>query len=162
AEKKSSEAKAEKKDSAPAPSTPSAGENSVYRIALDGGVREVFRDKVLVMSLARQAERVLVGTGTDGQLFEIEKSRDRGEVARLDHGQVTSLLVRKDGSLLVAAGDPGQLYVLEDRYKAKGTLTSDVLDAKLVAKWGALGWRANVPAKTEVTVSFRSGNVSDP
>src|SRR4051812_22208745 len=83
----------------------------------------------------------------------------RGEVARLDHGQVTSLLARKDGSLLVATGDPGQLYVLEDRYKARGTVTSDVLDAKLTARWGALRWRADVPDKAAVSVSVRTGNV---
>lgn len=158
-EKKASE----KKEAAPSPSAPAAGENSVYRIALEGGVREVFRDKVLVMSLVRQGKRILAGTGPNGQLFEIdESSRDRCEVARLDHGQLNSLSVRKDGSLLVGAGDPAQLYVLEDRYRSKGTITSDVLDAKLVAKWGALAWRADVPAKTEVSVAVRSGNVSEP
>jgi len=31
--------------------TPGGGENSVYRIGLDGSVREVFREKGLVLSL---------------------------------------------------------------------------------------------------------------
>src|SRR5262249_46583135 len=133
-EKKSSESKEEKKGgSASAPSAPSAGGNSVYRIAHDGGAPELFRDKALVLGLAKQGKRLLAGTGMNAQLFEVdESSKERCEVARLDHGQITSLLHRKDGSLLVAAGDPGQLYVLEDRYKSKGTVTSDVLDAKLV------------------------------
>src|SRR5262249_14531963 len=64
---KKADSKEEKKENAPAPSTPAAGENSVYRIAHDGGVREVFRDKVLVMSLARQGKRILAGTGMNGQ-----------------------------------------------------------------------------------------------
>ncbi len=146
-----------------APSAPAAGENSVYRISLDGPVREVFRDKVLVLCLVRQGKRLLVGTGTAGQLFEVdESSREKTELARLDHGQITSLCRRRDGSLVVATGDPGRLYTLEDRFTARGTLVSTVLDAKLVSKWGALRWRGQAPAKTSIGVAVRSGNVAEP
>src|SRR6185369_11211579 len=97
---KEKEKKEKEGTTAPAPSSPGAGENSVYRIAHDGGVREVFRDKVLVMSLAKKGKHLLAGTGMKGQLFEVdESSKDRCELARLDHGQVTALLSRKDGSL---------------------------------------------------------------
>jgi hypothetical protein len=148
---------------APAPSAPVSGENSVYRIAFDGGVREVFRDKVLVLSLLRQGKRLLVGAGMAGQLFEVdEASREKTEIARLEHGQVLGLLRRRDGGVVVAAGDPGKLYVLEDRYVARGTVTSEVLDAKLVSRWGALRWRARTPARTAVSVAVRSGNVAEP
>src|SRR5262249_21517633 len=41
---------------APAPSTPGTGENSLYRIAKDGTVREVFREKALILSLLRQKD----------------------------------------------------------------------------------------------------------
>jgi hypothetical protein len=154
---------ASKASTAPAPSAPAAGENSVYRISLDGPVREVFRDKVLVLSLARQGKRLLVATGTAGQLFEIdEATREKTELARLDHGQITSLCRRKDGSLVLGTGDPGRLYVLSDRFKARGTLISDVLDAKLVSKWGALRWRGEAPTSTSIGVAVRSGNVAEP
>ena len=172
-----------KGSSASAPSTPSSGENSVYRIAFDGTVREVFREKTLVLSLLRMAPkkgsdpldaggqtpfsgphgRFLVGTGMEGQLFEVdEATRERGEIARLDHGQILSLCRRKDGSVVLGTGDPGKLYVLQDRFTAKGTVTSEVLDAKLISKWGALGWQAETPEGTAVTVAVRSGNVTDP
>src|SRR5438270_872188 len=72
----------------PAPSLPTAGENSVYRIAPDGAFRELYRDKKLVLGLHRSGDRVLVGTGLDGQLIEVnEANRERTELARLDHGQ---------------------------------------------------------------------------
>src|SRR5262245_43644451 len=64
---KSKEANA-KVAGAPAPTAPVTGENSVYRITPDGGVREVFRGKLLVLSLARQGDRLLVGTGMQGEL----------------------------------------------------------------------------------------------
>ncbi len=44
----------------------------------------------------------------------------------------------------------------------KGTITSDVLDAKIISKWGTLTWKANTPPETSVSVAVRSGNVSEP
>ena len=162
--KSSSDTKESSKGSpASAPSSPSSGENSVYRIAFDGTVREVFREKTLVLSLLRGDGRFIVGTGMEGQLFEVdEATRERGEIARLDNGQILSLCRRKDGSIVLGTGDPGKLYVLQDRFAAKGTVVSEVLDAKLISKWGALRWQAETPTGTAVSVAVRSGNVADP
>lgn len=149
--------------SAPAPSAPGSGENSVYRITPDGTVREVFREKALVLSLLRQGKRFLVGTGMEGQLFGIEEgSKERSELARLDHGQILALCQRKDGSVVLGTGDPGKLYVLRDWYEVKGSVVSDVLDAKLISRWGSLGWHAETPEGTSVSVAVRSGNVAEP
>lgn len=146
-----------------APAPPATGENSIYRIAHDGTVREVFREKVLMLSLLRQDGRFFVGTGMEGQLFEVnEAPREHSEIARLDHGQVLSLLRRRDGSIVVGTGDPGRLYVLQDRHVSKGTVVSEVLDAKLISRWGALRWKAETPAGTSVTVAVRSGNLAEP
>jgi hypothetical protein len=164
AKSSSSDSKESSKGSpASAPSAPSSGENSVYRIAFDGTVREVFREKTLVLSLLRQDGRFIVGTGMEGQLFEVdEATRERGEIARLDHGQILCMCRRKDGSVVLGTGDPGKLYVLQDRFTPKGTITSEVLDAKLISKWGALRWQAETPEGTAVSVAVRSGNVADP
>ena len=119
--------------------------------------------EALVLSLLRHDGRFFVGTGMDGQLFEVdEATKERSEIARLDHGQILCLLPRRDGSIVLGTGDPGKLYVLQDRYAAKGTVTSEVLDAKLISKWGALRWKADTPAGTAVTVAVRSGNVAEP
>jgi hypothetical protein len=149
----------------PAPSLPppASGENSIYRIAADGTVREVFREKALILSLLRQNGRMFVGTGMEGQLFEMdEATRERSEIARLDHGQIQCMCRRRDGVIVLGAGDPGKLYVLQDKYAAKGTVVSDVLDAKMISKWGALRWRADTPAGTRVTVAVRTGNLAEP
>ncbi len=60
-----------------AATAPLTGENSVYRIGFDGSVREVFRDKVLVMSLLHQGKRLFVGRPCQGQLFEVNETRTR-------------------------------------------------------------------------------------
>ena len=41
-------------------------------------------------------------------------------------------------------------------------MTSEVLDAKLVSKWGALRWHADTPPGTSISVAVRSGNVAEP
>jgi hypothetical protein len=149
--------------SADAPTPPAAGENSVYRIAPDGTVREVFREKAMILSLLRQGRHFFVGTGMDGQLFEVnETTRERSEIARLDHGQILCMCRRHDGSIVLGTGDPGKLYVLQDRYAASGTVVSEVHDAKIISKWGSLRWEADVPEGTSVTVAVRSGNVAEP
>lgn len=142
---------------------PSVGENSIYRIAHDGGVREIFRDKVLVLRLLQHNGKLLVATGTNGQLFEVnETTKEKTELARLEPGEIHTLLRRRDGTVLVGTGDPGKLYVLEDTYAATGTVVSEVLDAKLVSRWGAMSWKAQVPAGAAVSVAVRSGNVAEP
>jgi hypothetical protein len=147
----------------PAPPPPSSGENSIYRLVADGTVREVFREKAMILSLLNMNGRLFIGTGMDGQLFEVdEATKERSEIARLDHGEIHSLCRRQDGSVVVGTGDPGKLYVLQEKYTAKGTIVSDVLDAKLVSRWGALNWSADTPAGTKVTLAVRSGNLADP
>lgn len=144
-------------------SPPSPGENSIYCIHPDGTVREVFREKALLLSLIRQNGKILVGTGMEGRLFEVdEASKERCEIARLDHGQIHCLVRRHDGSLILGTGDPGKLYLLNEQFAAKGSVISDVLDAKMISKWGALGWKADVSEGTTVKLSTRTGNVSEP
>src|SRR5262249_62003038 len=117
----------------------------------------------VLMCHLRKNGRIFIGTGMDGKLLEVDKpSRERGEVARLDHGQILCLLARRDGSIVVGTGDPGKLYVLQEKYTAKGSVVSEVLDAKMISKWGALRWTADTPTGTTLTVALRSGNVAEP
>jgi len=159
----SSSSEKEKSSGSHSVSPPSSGENSIYRICSDGTVREIFREKALLLSLLRQNGKILVGTGMEGRLFEIdESSKEHSEIARLDHGQIHCLLRRQDGSIVLGTGDPGKLYLLKNQFAAKGTIVSEVLDAKIISKWGALRWRADVPSGTSMTVAIRSGNVAEP
>lgn len=144
-------------------SSAQAGENSVYRIQPDGVVDEIFRAKALVLSLAMQAGKLLVGTGKEGRLFEVDpKSGVHGELARLEQGQVTALAVRPDGSVVVGAGGRAAAYQLDDRLAAAGTLFSSVLDAKLPARWGRAQSRSEAPVGTSIELAFRAGNIADP
>src|ERR1051325_389649 len=68
---------------------PAPGENSLYRIARDGSVRELYRDKTMILRLGRRDGGLLVATGMQGQLFEVnEATKEKTEIARVDVGRV--------------------------------------------------------------------------
>jgi hypothetical protein len=145
----------------PRPAAP--GENAVYRFGSDGVAREVFRARVLIHALAWQGNRLLIGTGPDGQLYELrDGGRESAPIARLDSGQILALANEPGGGVLVGTGDPGAVVRLSPGFNAAGTLTSDVLDAKLTSRFGSIGWRADTPAATSLAIQVRNGNVGEP
>ncbi|HMP01188.1 MAG TPA: hypothetical protein PKD86_04350 [Gemmatales bacterium] len=146
---------------APGQPPPSAKEGSVYCLSRDGAVREVLRTKALVLALATSGDRVLVGTGGQGQVFEITPEQQI-ELVRLDHGQVLALAADGRGGVLLAAGDPGRLWRVAAGCLEQGQLLSEVIDAKALARWGSVSWYADAPSGTKLTLAFRGGNVADP
>jgi hypothetical protein len=145
------------------PKPVAAGDNAVFRLEADGVPREVLRVKALVHALAWVDDRLLVGTGPEGLLYEV---RDRGHetapVAKLDHGQILSLLAEPDGSLIIGTGDPGSVVALSSGHAPGGRMVSEVYDTKLISHFGALSWRSDQPPGTSVTLECRSGNVGEP
>jgi hypothetical protein len=145
------------------PRPPAPGENAVYRIGPDGAAREIFRARVMVFALAWQSGRLLIGTGPEGQIYEVRDGRETTPIARLDHGQALSLLSGENNAdLLIGTGDPGAVVSLAATHEESGTLTSDVLDTRLISRFGALTWRAERPPGTALTLQVRSGNVGEP
>ena len=113
---------------ASAPSQPAAGENSVFRIAADGTVREIFREKVMILSMLKLNGRFLLGTGSRGSFSRSTRpARKRPRSPGSIMARFTCLLQRHNGSIVLGTGDPGKLYVLEDNFAAKGTVVSEVL-----------------------------------
>jgi hypothetical protein len=141
----------------------SAGDNSVYRIVADGVPREVFRVKAMVYALAWQGDHLLVGTGPEGQLYEIRNlGQESAPIARLDNGQILSMLEEPSGQLILGTGDPGAVVRLMPGYVERGTFVSDIHDTRLISRFGALSWRAERPQETSVTLQVRTGNVAEP
>jgi hypothetical protein len=140
-----------------------SGDNAVYRLDSEGVPHEVLRLKALVHALVWADNRLLVGTGPEGQLYEI---RDRGEetapIAKLDSGQILSLLAQPDGTILIGTGDPGSVVRLSPGHAPAGTLVSDVRDTKLVSRFGSLTWNADLPPGTSISFETRTGNVGEP
>lgn len=145
------------------PRPTSAGENSVYRVGADGVPREVFRVKAMIYALAWQGDRLLVGTGPEGQLYEVRNlGQESAPIARLDNGQVLAMLEESPGNLVLGTGDPAAVARLLPGHVERGSLVSGVHDAKLISRFGALSWRADRPEGTSLTLQVRTGNVAEP
>jgi hypothetical protein len=146
-----------------APKPISPGDNAVYRIDTDGVAREVFRVKALIFALCWSGDRLLVGTGPDGQLYEVRhRALESAALAKLDNGQILSLLARPDGDILLGTGDPGTVVRLSPGFVSQGEIVSEVYDTRFPSRFGALSWRADTPAGTAIEVKVRSGNVGEP
>jgi hypothetical protein len=140
-----------------------AGENVVYRIERGGPAREIFRAKALVHALAWQGERLLVGTGPEGTIYEVRGlGRETTPLAKLDHGQILSLLAEPGGVVWAGCGSPGAVVRLEAAHRERGSLTSEVFDTKLASRFGSLEWRGRERAGTGVALEVRTGGVAEP
>ena len=152
-------------------SSSSSASNSVYCLEPSGSVRKVLSAKALVYTIGASdaasgqvlADRVLAGTGPEGTLYLLD---DNGlgerQLAQIDAELILALLPGKNGEMIVATGNAGKLYRLSGKFQSTGTLTSQPLDAKMLARFGSLTWRAETPEGTQVSVAVRSGNTQTP
>jgi hypothetical protein len=61
----------------------------------------------------------------------------------------------------LGASNIGKIYRLGPGLEAEGTFESDVLDAEIFSKWGALEWEGETPSG-DIEMSLRSGNLNRP
>ncbi|MHC4075467.1 MAG: Ig-like domain-containing protein [Planctomycetota bacterium] len=134
----------------------------IYKITPDGFVTDVFQESVVLFSLKKWQDKLLIGTGNNGQLFTVEPPAEKQAVIYEDKqaSQITSLLVTGQ-KVYLGTANPARLIILEDIFAFEGTYTSDLIDAGQPAKWGKLQIEADIPPACKVMVASRSGNVKD-
>ncbi len=150
-------------EDAPSEDAPSEDENSVYRLDGDATALELWRSELVIHDLVWQGDRLLIATGPEGQLFELDpESREATLLARFPSAQILSLLARENGDLVMGLGDPGGVRVMRAAHAPRGEFLSEVFDAKLASRFGASECRASIPEGTRVELAFRTGNVDEP
>lgn len=143
---------------------PKPAKNGVYLIDPQGNATQLWQAEALVYALQPAEDgAVTIATGSPAAIATVDlQGRQARELARLDATSVLSLARTAQGETLLGSGSPGRLYRLAARHQETGTLVSTVLDAKLSAQFGALDWRAEQPAGTQVSLAVRSGNTAEP
>src|SRR5207302_3010517 len=145
------------------PSAPKAAGNAIYRIDPDGFVTEIFRQPVLIMSLVEKDGTLLVGTGSDGLIYQVNPAAEETVVlAKVDPKQVLSMLATKDGRILLGMANVGGIAAMSRGFASDGTFTSPVMDATQISRFGKIHLQGSMPKETALTVATRSGNVQDP
>jgi sugar lactone lactonase YvrE len=134
----------------------------LYQIAPDGVVRPIWKcPDPLILSLAVDGDRVLVGTGDEGKLYSVNARGDATYLGKVEESQALAIVANAD-RFLVATANSGKLYSMGAAVAKEGTWESKPADAKLVSTWGRIRWDADVPPGTTVAVKVRSGNTEKP
>lgn len=137
--------------------------NAIYRIDPNGFVTEVFRQPVLVFSIIEHEGTLLVATGSEGLVYQVNPTTEETVViAKVDPKQVTALLPTRNGRIVMGLANVGGLAVMGSGYASEGTFTSAVLDATQVSRFGKVELHGSLPQKTTLKVATRSGNVKEP
>jgi hypothetical protein len=125
-------------------------------------VTEVFRKTVMILAMVEHEGTLFVATGNEGRIYSVDPAKERTVMLKkLDSSQVTALLRRPDGQLILGAANEAGLIKLADHFAKKGTLTSDPIDADQIVKWGQLTARTDTPQGTSLKIATRSSNVQD-
>jgi hypothetical protein len=145
------------------PPVPRPQGNAIYRIDPDGFVTEIFRQPVMVLSMLEHNGVLLVGTGSDGLIYQVDPAAEETVVlAKVDPKQVLSMLAAKDGRILLGMANVGGIAAMSSGFAAEGTFTSPVLDATQISRFGKMHLMGSLPHGSMLTVATRSGNVQDP
>ena len=147
------------------PPISSTGGAEVVKIAPDGSPDTVWTspdDLVFAMGLPPTG-KILLGTGNEGAVVQIEGDDVYADVAKAESSQVTSFAVASDGRAFVATANPGKVFTLGPGYATNGSFESNAFDAKIFSHWGRITWWGQNGA-TDGKVAFyvRSGNTSNP
>ncbi len=149
----------------PFPAIATSGGAEVVKIAPDGSPKTLWTsrdDLVLSMGLSLTG-KVLLGTGNNGTVVELEGDDVYSSVASTASEQVTSIVAAAGGRVLVATANPGKIFTLGPGPEPNGTFESDAFDAKIFSRWGHLTWWGdNGATNDKVEFYVRSGNTSTP
>src|SRR5687768_6360607 len=138
---------------------------AIYRIAPDGAWDQIWESREdTPYDIAFEGNgSLLVSTGNKGKIYRLSGDPYQPTlVVRANAQQVTTILPEREGRMIFATSNPGKILRLSSARSERGTYVSDVRDAQTVAAWGTIKWRSQMPARTRVEISTRSGNTRTP
>lgn len=142
---------------------PNPNGNAIYRIDREGFVNEIFRQPATVLSMLDQNGVLLVGTGDEGLIYQVNPQAEETTIlAKVDPKQVVSLLAASDGRIFMGLANVGGIAAMSGGFADQGTYTSAVLDATQISRLGKIQLRGSLPKSTTLQVQTRSGNVQEP
>lgn len=137
---------------------------AVYRVLPDGLSDLLWesRDDSPYDVIVESDGTLLVASGGKGKIFRLAGDPMRPTLLTRVSAQQAVALHRTPARTLIATSNPGQLVALGTERATRGTYESDIKDARVVATWGTIAWRATTPAGARVELQTRSGNIRSP
>src|SRR3989440_374024 len=134
--------------------------SAVFRILPDGGTDVLWSSSSITafsVAPAPQGGGVLVGTADKGRIYSITNDGRDTLLLQSTEGQISTFLVR-GRDVFATSSNQGKLFRFGDGLMSEGSYESPVRDAKLVASWGRIWWRA----RGIVELQTRTGNSERP
>ena len=149
---------------------PTVNSSSVYRIAPDGSPEELWnaRDNVVYSMGLLPDGKLLLGTGNEGAVLELEGNHIFSKLVKATSRQITAIATGPGGKLFLATANPGKVFSLGPENESEGTYESQPFDAHIFSRWGRTVWfgeniaSANNAGGPRIATYARSGNTSDP
>ncbi|MFP6683883.1 MAG: hypothetical protein VB934_04185 [Polyangiaceae bacterium] len=141
------------------PPTTRAGKGRLMYFDAAGRAELMLKDdKTHFVSLSLDDKGLpVVGTGSEGQIFSVDKNHVKTILVDTDSRQVSSVsLIGK--SPYFASSDPVAFHAVTGRGGTDAVWTSKVLDAGMRAHFGRLQWRSD----GALEIQTRSGNTAKP
>jgi sugar lactone lactonase YvrE len=137
---------------------------AIYRVLPDGLWDQLWesRDEAPYDVAFDANGALLVATGGKGKIFRLSGDPMRPTLLTRVSAQQATMFHRAADRTYVITANPGLLLALSASRAERGAYESEVRDARIVATWGTLSWRAVTPAGTRVELSTRSGNTRIP
>jgi hypothetical protein len=131
--------------------------SEIVRILPAGAATTAHRfTKQIATSLAWAADGLVIGTGLEGELWQLVE----GSAAALDTVNAEQVVRVAAGGSWVLTENPTKL--LHRSGTARGTFASPPLDAGQPAQWGDATLVGELPPREGCTVRFRSGAIGAP
>jgi hypothetical protein len=149
---------------------PTVNSSSVFRIAADGSPEELWsaRDDVVYSMGLLPDGKLLLGTGNDGAVLELEGNHVFSKLVKATSRQVTAIETAPGGKLFLASANPGKVFTLGPERETEGTYESQPFDAHIFSRWGRTVWSGENTVTNDknggsrIAIYARSGNTSDP
>ncbi len=113
--------------------------NAVYQIDSLGFVNEVFRDKVDILSMIAEGDKLYLGTAPDGIIYQIDPSDEEVAVyAKTKSDSIMSLTKDKSGQIIAGTANSAMIIKFGPKLAKSGIYTSKVFDGKQICTWGTI------------------------
>ncbi|HJZ68478.1 MAG TPA: hypothetical protein VKF81_10185, partial [Blastocatellia bacterium] len=133
--------------------------SALFRILPDGGSDVYWRSNDTVGFALKPLpdDRVLVGTGSKGRIYQVGADRSHTLLVQSPEDQ-TSTIIAVGDNLYATSSNLGRLYRIGRESVTEGTYVSPVRDTKFAGQWGVITWRG----AARVELQTRSGNTETP
>ena len=148
----------------PSPAGGVIANSEIYFLDKDRFVTRLWRgsgEAVISLGITKDDHALFVSGKDKSNLYALDRLGEITLLTNFQESEVTGFLRLSDRTFFCTS-NMGKIYELEEGYRARGSFTSQILNAGIPAEWGSITWEGEIPPGTDLYFRTRSGNTSRP